>query len=81
MNKNLKSLHQLALPLLVFALCVAVQQSDSAVSAVLLLSVPRVSPTFLFLHLLRAIRYEHEEPQGDSLPAKHHRLSPAQVYK
>lgn len=48
MNKNLKSLHQLALPLLVFALCVAVQQSDSAVSAVLLLSVPPLFSNFFF---------------------------------
>lgn len=52
MNKNVKSLHQLALPLLVFALCVAVQQSDSAVSAVLLRSVPSVSPTFFFFALV-----------------------------
>lgn len=59
MNKNLKSLPQLALPLLVFALCVAVQQSDSAVSV-----FSFFVPTFLqlFLHLLRAIRYEHEQP-------------------
>lgn len=33
MNKDLKSLRQLAVPLLFLALCVAVQQSDSAVSA------------------------------------------------
>lgn len=33
MNKDVKSLRQLALPLLIFALCVAVQRSDSAVSA------------------------------------------------
>ena len=33
MNKDLKSLSQLAVPLLLFALCVAVQRSESAVSA------------------------------------------------
>lgn len=57
MNKKLKSL-----PLLIFALCVAVQQSDSAVSAVLLLSFLQLFLFFvLFLHLLRPTSYEHEE--------------------
>lgn len=33
MNKDARFLRQLAVPLLLFALCVAVQRSDSAVSA------------------------------------------------
>lgn len=72
MNKSWKSL-----PLLVFALCVAVQQSDSAVSAVLLF-LPTIPPSVL--HLLRAISYEDTDPgrlgAGGTPPA-----FPAQVYK
>lgn len=67
MNKNLKSL-----PLLVFALCVAVQQSDSAVSAVLLLSFPAFPQ--LFFCTCCAQPDMNTKNQGDSVPAEHHWL-------
>lgn len=61
MNKDLKSLRQLAVPLLLFALCVAVQRSDSAVSAVPVLSFFFLS--FCTCNGFCSTRYQHEEPE------------------
>lgn len=60
MNKDAKSLRQLAVPLVLFALCVAVQQSDSAVSA-------RPSSYILAtFNGFTSTRYQHEKPVRDS---------------
>lgn len=63
MNKDLKSLRQLAVPLLFLALCVAVQRSDSAVSAFKVLFVLLCD----FFFVVAQIRSLLTAPQ-DTLP-------------